>query len=87
MADKPQDQVKVFTTPSCPYCNVVKAYLYSLKVDFKEIDLSQDRAAGQWLSERLGNFGIPVTFFGDEIFVLGWQRAEIDDHLRRLKLI
>ena len=79
--------VKIFTTPACGFCRVVKAYLHSLEVEFEEVDLSRDQEAVQWLNERLGRLGVPITLFGEQDFVLGWQKETIDEHLRRLKLI
>ena len=79
--------VKVYTTPTCPFCRVVKAYLSGLGVEFEEIDLSSNEAAASWLNENLGQIGVPVTLFEGNKFVLGWQKAEIDEHLRQLKLI
>ena len=82
-----QTAVKVFTTPECGFCRVVKAYLHSLEVNFEEVDLSRDQEAVQWLSERLGRLGVPIVLFGENDFVLGWQKEAIDEHLRRLKLV
>ena len=74
--------IKVYTSPDCQFCHLVKSYLQSRKVPFSEIDIAQDPAAGQELLARTGVAGLPVTFFGDQIFVLGFDRTQIDGYLQ-----
>ena len=85
MAD--QTAVKVFTTPDCGFCRVVKAYLEALDVAFEEVDVSADKEAAEWLVKSTGTTGVPLTLFGDSEFVLGWQKNQLDDYLRKFKLI
>ena len=35
--------VKVYSTPTCPWCTRVKEYLSSKNVDFVDYDVSSDR--------------------------------------------
>ena len=79
--------IKVFTTADCPYCGVVKAYLHSLKVEFEEVDLTKDAEAVAWLEERIGRIGVPITFFNESEYVLGWQKTQLESYLRQYKFI
>ena len=79
--------VKVFTTQECGFCRVVKAYLHSLNVKFKEVDLNEDREAVEWVIKNVGQVGVPLTLFNESEFVLGWQKEQIDIYLKKFKLI
>lgn len=74
--------IKVYTSPDCRFCHLVKSYLQSQKVPFEEVDISVDAAAGQELFTRTGVAALPVTFFGDQNFVLGFDRNQIDGYLQ-----
>lgn len=74
--------IRVYTSPDCQFCHLVKSYLQTQKVPFAEIDISADPAAGQELLERTGLAALPVTLFGDQNFVVGFDRAQIDGYLR-----
>lgn len=79
--------VKIFVTPNCVFCKIIKGYFNDLKVEYEEIDITTDDEALNWLQDNLGQFGVPVTVFNDNQFVIGWQKQIIDDYLRDLKLI
>ena len=36
-------KVKVYSTPTCPYCNMAKDFLKQNKVSFEEVDVSKDQ--------------------------------------------
>ena len=74
--------ITVYTNDNCPYCRMVKAYLETKRASFDEINIDRDPAAGQDLFARTGVAGLPVTFFGDQTFVLGFDRAQIDSCLQ-----
>lgn len=70
-------RVTVFTTPTCPYCDMVKRYLTSLNVPYSEVDVASDQAAAQELVSRTGQQGVPQTEI-DGKFVVGYNTSEID---------
>ena len=75
-AKKPQ-RVVVFSTPTCPWCDRVKAYLRQQRIPFREVDVSRDRAAARDLVRRTGQMGVPVVEIGGKP-VIGFDRAKID---------
>ncbi|MCY4089126.1 MAG: glutaredoxin family protein [Candidatus Saccharibacteria bacterium] len=79
--------IQIFTTPNCSFCRVVKNYFQSLNIDFEEVDLSQNQQGFEWLIEKTGQAGVPVTVFNNSQFVIGWQKQLLDDQLRQLALI
>ena len=40
-------KVKIFTTPSCTYCNQAKDFFKENNVEFEAIDVTQDKAAAE----------------------------------------
>jgi len=76
-------KVKVFSTPTCPYCHMAKDYLTDKKVSFEDIDVSQDQQQAQKMVERSGEMGVPQLWIDDQI-VIGFNKPAID-HLLGLK--
>ncbi|NLJ34495.1 MAG: glutaredoxin family protein [Firmicutes bacterium] len=58
-------QVIVYSTPTCPYCTLVKEYLEEKDVDFRVIDVTVDQE-GREEFVRKGYRGVPVTIIGTE---------------------
>jgi len=61
--------VKVYSTPTCPYCNQAKDFLKEKGIEFEEIDVSQDTAAAQAMIEKTGQMGVPVIEIEGEAIV------------------
>lgn len=78
--------VTIYSSPTCVYCYMVKEYLRAKKVEFKEIDITVDPKAAQWVYENTGYMATPVVQIGNTI-ILGFDRPKIDTALRDAKLI
>ncbi|NYT06134.1 MAG: FAD-dependent oxidoreductase, partial [Methanomicrobiales archaeon] len=61
--------VKVYTTPTCQYCRLVKAFLQKHGISYEEIDVAADRDAAREMVQLTGQLGVPVTVMGDEIVI------------------
>lgn len=70
-------EIKVFTTPTCPYCHMLKQYLQSKNIPFEEIDVSENREWAYKMVEKSGQMGVPQMWIGDEVIV-GFDKARID---------
>ena len=69
--------MKVFSTPTCPYCHMAKDYLTDKKVSFEVIDVSQDQHQAQKMVEMSGEMGVPQLWIDDQI-VIGFNKPVID---------
>ena len=69
--------VKVYSTPTCPWCTVAKNYLKSKNVVFEDIDVSTDRQKAVEMIQKSGQRGVPVIDINGKI-ILGFDQAQID---------
>ncbi len=74
-------EVKVYSTPTCPYCKMAKEYLTSKEVSFKEFDVSADISAREEMVKLSGQMGVPVIVVGGEV-VIGFDQGRIDSLLQ-----
>lgn len=72
--------VKVYSTPTCPYCIRVKEYLKQKNIEFQAIDVSANQAAVEEMVRLTGQMGVPVIVV-DGIPVVGFDKARIDSLL------
>jgi len=69
--------VKVYSTPTCPWCVRAKEYLKSKNVDFDDLDVSKDREAAAEMIKKSGQRGVPVLDIDGNIIV-GFDQRAID---------
>ncbi len=75
--------VTVYTTPTCVFCKAVKEWLTGKKVEFKEVDLTEDQQAAQWVLHNTGQLAVPVTRFDDNTIVIGFDRPRLEAALAK----
>ena len=69
-------KVKVYSTPACVYCHMVKEFLKNNKVKFEEIDVSTNEEAAHEMIEKSGQMGVPVIEIDDEM-IIGFDEKKI----------
>lgn len=74
--------VKVYSTPTCPWCTRVKDYLASKKVAYQDIDVSKDRNAAGEMVQKSGQRGVPVIDFNGTVIV-GFDQKAIDQLINK----
>lgn len=74
--------VKVYSTPTCPWCFKVKDFLKEHKITFEDIDVTRDHDAARHMVEKTGQMGVPVIEIGEQ-FVIGFDRDKL---IRILKI-
>jgi len=72
--------IKVYSTNTCPYCTMAKDFLKDNKVEFENINVSDDREAAQEMVEKSGQMGVPVIIIGEEVIV-GFDKEKIKEVL------
>jgi len=81
MQNSKQIKVRVFSTPSCPYCVTLKQFLEKYNIEFEDIDVSQDKAVLDEMIEKSGQMEVPVVDIGGK-FILGFDKKEITKLLK-----
>jgi glutaredoxin 3 len=69
--------VIVYTSPTCPYCKMVKDFLSQRGISFEERDVSRNSSYAQELVRSTGQMGVPVTIISGEI-VVGFDRGRLE---------
>lgn len=75
-----EHNVKVYSTPSCPWCVRAKAYLQENGIPFTEVDVSQDISSAREMVKISGQMGVPVITIDGNV-VVGFDRKRIDQLL------
>jgi glutaredoxin-like YruB-family protein len=73
-------KVRVFSTPTCPYCVALKNYLQEHNIEFEYIDVAQDTEAQKEMIEKSGQYGVPVAEINGEI-IIGFNQDRINQLL------
>lgn len=72
-----QHSVTVFSTPTCPWCARLKAYLRQRSIAFRDVDVSRDTKAAQEMIRRSGQMGVPQAWIDGQV-VVGFDRRRVD---------
>ncbi len=71
--------VKVYTSPGCPWCLKVKEYLDKKKVSYTEINVTENREAAMQMVKKTSQRGVPVVEV-DDAFIIGFDKDGLDYH-------
>ncbi len=75
-ANMPAKKVKIYSTPTCPYCKQAKDFLKQNKIEFTDVDVSTNQKAANEMIEKSGQMGVPVIEINGDIIV-GFDRPRI----------
>ena len=62
-------QVKVYSTPTCPWCKKTKHFLDENKITYQTLDVASDKAARDEMVTKSGQMGVPVIDIDNDIAV------------------
>ena len=71
-----QKSVTIYSTPSCVYCKMAKAFFKEKGIEYKEVDVAADQAAQQEMFAKSEQWGVPVIDIGGDIYV-GFNREAL----------
>lgn len=78
-------KITIYSTPTCPYCNLLKAYLKEHNIEFEDKNVAADKEAAQTMVEKSGQMGVPVSAItiddGQEEIVVGFDKTRINELL------
>ncbi|MBI2587816.1 thioredoxin family protein [Candidatus Azambacteria bacterium] len=73
--------VKIYTTPTCPYCHMAKEFFKANNVEFQEFDVAADEKARNEMMEKSGQLGVPVIDVDGQI-VVGFDEPKLKELLK-----
>jgi glutaredoxin-like YruB-family protein len=69
--------VKIYTTPTCHFCNMAKEYFKANNVPFEAVDVASDLEARKSMVEMTGQLGVPVIVVGDTDVIVGFDQPKV----------
>ena len=72
--------VVIYSTPTCPYCKMAKAYFSEKKVAYKDINVAENNKAAEEMVHKSGQMGVPVIDI-DGTIIIGFDREAINKAL------
>lgn len=78
-------QVKVYSTPTCHFCHMIKDFLKENNISYEDIDVSTDEAKAKEMVDKTGQMGVPVTIItkddGKEDVIVGFSQNRLKEIL------
>lgn len=62
-------KVTIYTTPTCVYCKMTKAFFKEHNVAYEEKDVASDPAMAEEMVKKSGQMGVPVIDIDGELTV------------------
>ncbi len=73
-------KIRVFSTPTCPYCVTLKEFLKEHGFEFEDIDVAQSAEAREEMIQKTNQMGVPVIEI-DGAIVIGFNKERISQLL------
>lgn len=69
--------ITVYSSPSCVWCTRAKEYLRARNINFREVNIAQDRSGAIEMMRKSGQMGVPVLDINGNI-IIGFDKDQID---------
>lgn len=73
-------KVRVYSTPTCPWCYAAKEFLKENNVAFEDVDVSVDQRAAEEMIVKSRQMGVPVIEI-DGKMIVGFDKQAIKQAL------
>lgn len=77
MAEK---QVKVFSTPTCPWCKKAKQFLEVNKIPYQDLNVAENKEARDEMINMTHQMAVPTIAIDGE-FVIGYNEKALKEKL------
>ena len=68
--------IRIFSTPSCPYCVTLKEFLKERGFEFEDLNVATDEKAREEMVQKSQQMGVPVIEINGQIIV-GFDKKKI----------
>ncbi len=72
--------ITIYTTPTCVYCKMAKAFLKKQGIAYDEKDVASDDKAREEMIQKSGQLGVPVIDVDGKIAV-GFDKQKLSELL------
>lgn len=73
-------KVSIYSTPTCTYCAMAKAFFKEKGIKYEEFDVASDTTKRQEMIERSGQMGVPVIDIDGQLMV-GFSKEKLEELL------
>lgn len=77
-------EVRVYSTPQCPFCEMTKKFLTEKGVEFVDVDVSKDREAAREMISKSKNIALPQVEINGTVIV-GFDKEVIERELAKYR--
>ena len=69
-------KIRIFSTPSCPYCVTLKEFLKKQGFEFEDLNVGTDARAREEMIAKSQQMGVPVVEIDGQI-IIGFDKKKI----------
>jgi alkyl hydroperoxide reductase subunit F len=80
-------RVRIFSTPTCPYCKQAKEFLSSKGISFEDIDVSSNPERLKEMKNITGGARTVPVIVIDDTVIVGYEETDIAKTLKEKGLI
>lgn len=73
-------EIKVYSTPNCPWCKKLKKFLDDNGVKYQDFNVAEDKSAREEMLNKCHQLAVPTICFGDEVIV-GFNESQLREKL------
>ena len=73
--------VKIYSTPTCPFCKMAKEFFKKHKIDYKDLNVAEDEKERNEMIEKSGQMSVPVIEIEGDLIV-GFNESELRKKLK-----
>ena len=74
-------KVKIYSTPTCPFCKAAKEFFKEKGIKFEDIDVSKNEEAAKEAKEKSGAMSVPIIEIDGKI-IIGFDKEKIEQALK-----
>jgi glutaredoxin-like YruB-family protein len=75
------NKVKIYSTPTCPFCKKAKEFFKKHNVEYEDINVAENEKARDEMIEKSGQMSVPVIEIGNKLIV-GFNEQELKKKLK-----
>ena len=73
-------EVKIYTTPTCPYCKMAKKFLDDNGIRYREFNVAEDKTARKEMKDKCNSLAVPTICIDNEVLI-GFDEGQLKEKL------